>query len=675
MDTASTPTPPTPTDCVSTTEGCLTQSELNDRKLSLARSYRSWGGQAYTNSYFLDGINADDAYGHLKLMRDIELDQLGAGVDIGIFAVFEDGDGPHPLESHQSLQDAFPGTACVLDACASPRMTALASVAAGRRFDASTGMFGVAPGARLQYSTIRSSDASNLQLLGESTVNSFIGILLDLANVDILMIPSWGLSDHLDDYLDNPLTISTTLRRNYSDTIFVSDASDTSNALTFEADFLNMPLVMASRSNCGSRIADYCITVPYNGSHQYAAGDDTDVDFRNYTSTDLSSGIVAGGLAVMKQLFRDQLSPLELRSRLFATANKSGIYADRSRYGQGLMDLGAATNPWGVATFMDTRSSAPGSGGARVDSSFLSLGAPFGDGLTQSLGQQEVAAFDSLGAPFWFEAASFTVPSGGASLATRLNDFLHPAQLRSIPETWQFNLQEKATATEIGHLALTNGASRLTMAGPQGVSATAFHKPQALEGLSFAWSPAPLPGIAFGAGYLNEQDSLLGSSASGALGQLSGQTLFFTTELDTALPAGWQLAAQGELGMVGPSVASSQFINDFSSLSTSAFRLAASRPFANGSTLRFSLSSPLRVDSGAADLSLPTGRTQDGSVTGRDFSASLVPTGRQLDLTAMVEFPALGGDISLGATRSEQPRHQRDALAEWAFFTGYRAGW
>ncbi|MXY62170.1 MAG: hypothetical protein F4Y87_01730 [Synechococcus sp. SB0665_bin_28] len=211
--------------------------------------------------------------------------------------------------------------------------------------------------------------------------------------------------------------------------------------------------------------------------------------------------------------------------------------------------------------------------------------------------------------------------------------------------------------------------------GPQGVSATAFHKPQALESLSFAWSPAPLPGITFGAGHLNEQNSLLGSSASGALGQLSGQTLFFTTELDTALPAGWQLAAQGELGMVGPSVASSRFINDFSSLSTSAFHLAASRPFANGSTLCFSLSSPLRVDSGAADLSLPTGCTQDGIVTGRDFSASLVPTGRQLDLTAMVEFPALGGDISLGATRSEQPRHQRDALPEWAFFTGYRASW
>lgn len=170
--------------------------------------------------------------------------------------------------------------------------------------------------------------------------------------------------------------------------------------------------------------------------------------------------------------------------------------------------------------------------------SYLQLGSALGDGLTQSLGQQEVAAFDSLGAPFWFDAASFTVPSEGASIATRLNHFLHPAQRQAIPETWQFKLQEKATATEIGHLALTDGASRLTMAGPQGFSATAFHDPQVLEGLSFAWSPAPLPGVTLGAGYLNEQQSLLGSNASGAFGQLSGQTLFLSAEMNADMPWG-----------------------------------------------------------------------------------------------------------------------------------------
>ena len=61
--------------------------------------------------------------------------------------------------------------------------------------------------------------------------------------------------------------------------------------------------------------------------------------------------MVAGGLAIMKQLFRGQLSNTDLVSRLFATANKTGIYADRTIYGQGLMDLDAATNPWGIAAF------------------------------------------------------------------------------------------------------------------------------------------------------------------------------------------------------------------------------------------------------------------------------------------------------------------------------------
>ena len=107
----------------------------------------------------------------------------------------------------------------------------------------------------------------------------------------------------------------------------------------------------------------------------------------------------------------------------------------------------------------------------------------------------------------------------------------------------------------------------------------------------------------------------------------------------------------------------------------SAFRLQATRPFANGSTLSFSLSQPLRVESGSLDLSLPTGRTQDGVVLHQSLSAPLAPGGRQLDLTAKLEFPWLGGDISMGATRSHQPRHQLTAALEWTVFTGYKTVW
>ena len=58
--------------------------------------------------------------------------------------------------------------------------------------------------------------------------------------------------------------------------------------------------------------------------------------------------MVAGGLALLKQLFRDQLFNTALVERLLETADNSGIYADRAIYGRGKMDLGAATSPVGI---------------------------------------------------------------------------------------------------------------------------------------------------------------------------------------------------------------------------------------------------------------------------------------------------------------------------------------
>ena len=389
------------------------------------------------------------------------------------------------------------------------------------------------------------------------------------------------------------------------------------------------------------------------------------------SGTSFAAPLVTGGLAIMKHVFRGQLTNEQLVSRLFETANDvgpQGIYANSAVYGHGLMDLGAATNPWGTPAFM-------GASGAAlpISSTSLTLGVPFGDGLANALASREVVAFDSLGAPFWFEAASFTGLSEGASLATRLNDFLRPAQLRSIPETWQFNLKENATATEIGHLALANGASRLTIAGPQGVSAMLFQDPRELEGLTLACTPRTFDAFTVEAGYLNEHQSLLGSHGEGAGGRFSGETLFLGAGLNVTA-GNWQLAAQGEVGHVTPAVAHSQFIKEISSLSTSSFRLAASRPFANGSALHFSLSQPLRVESGSFTHNLVASGAHALSLD-QAVSDPLAPQCRQLDLTARLDLPWLGGDLSLGATRSAQPRHQQSAAPEWTLFTGYRSTW
>ena len=50
--------------------------------------------------------------------------------------------------------------------------------------------------------------------------------------------------------------------------------------------------------------------------------------------------------------FEGQLGSQEIVSRLFATANKNGVYADKAIYGQGLMDLNAATEPVGQVSAM-----------------------------------------------------------------------------------------------------------------------------------------------------------------------------------------------------------------------------------------------------------------------------------------------------------------------------------
>ena len=64
--------------------------------------------------------------------------------------------------------------------------------------------------------------------------------------------------------------------------------------------------------------------------------------------TSFAAPMVTGALAVMKHYFRDQLLNTDLVSRLYATADKSGIYADADVYGHGLLDLAAATSPQGA---------------------------------------------------------------------------------------------------------------------------------------------------------------------------------------------------------------------------------------------------------------------------------------------------------------------------------------
>ena len=384
---------------------------------------------------------------------------------------------------------------------------------------------------------------------------------------------------------------------------------------------------IAEFSNRCGIAKEWCIAAPgedirvaYFGPHNNRPG------FRGsalLNGTSFAAPMVTGALAVMKHYFRDELLNTALAARLLATADKSGIYADADVYGHGLLDLAAATSPQGtprvsLGTLVEE-------GGVALDLTRLSLGGALGDGLTQSLAGQEVAAFDALDAPFWYALDSLTnaapVPWAGA----RLRHFMAQPEADRESRSWRPALGAMQTANgaerkgplrldmleapsvgaDAGHLALAGRAVALRSAGPGSLDVAAFST-EGLDGLppvtgaTLAWRPAGSP-LGLRGGWVGEREAMLGSVAGGAFGRLAAGSTFVGIDGSAALGA-WRLGAGAEVGTVD-GAGHGGMIADVSPLTTSAFGLRAERPLAGAGTLTLSLSQPLRVEAGRAYVS------------------------------------------------------------------------
>ena len=289
-----------------------------------------------------------------------------------------------------------------------------------------------------------------------------------------------------------------------------------------------------------------------------------------------------------------------------------------------------------------------------------------GDALGNSIGQQQVTGFSQVpGVTFNLNGDSFVGATPGASLAASLNSFMAPSDW-TIPEQWQFSLKPLHLASRHG-TSLEQGKGLFHLASPQGWAAS-FHT----QGVEVAYNPSEGP-FTFTAGAVHEPDSLLGTQVKGIFGSLAADTFYMGSRWQTDMGQ-WSIAAGGELGLVSPTVAGSSVIDRIDTLTTNAFTLEAARDFNNGNTLRFSLSQPLRVAAGSMKYIFANG-SQDGLVTGQSHSASLTPSGRQLDFTTALDVPLREGELSLGLTMSTEPGHKKGADSEVDVFTAYQARW
>ena len=420
--------------------------------------------------------------------------------------------------------------------------------------------------------------------------------------------------------------------------------------------------------------------------------------------------MVSGGLALMKHFFRGQLSNRELLTRLFATADKSGIYAsDRtdgssSIYGQGMMDLGAAVSPVDSAqVIMNSRVGTDGQGGHNIQTTQIRLGQAFGNSLSRSLAGREIAAFDALGAPFWFDLSGLAGAAYRPTSLGRLYNLMAPGTQADRPAArgtrmtpapyalaahrgdWRFGLYESPANAESSLLNLAGNAATVTFKARNGFETTAFATVNQVTSLTtaglarqqtsdvgamLAWRPRDTP-VGVRVGWLKEGNSLLGSTATGAFGRLSANNVFTGFEA-AAEVGGWRLSFDTEIGLVAPN-AGGGLIDGMSWLTTSALSLRANRRLTAHDEMTISVSQPPRIENGSATLRLPVGRTWDGVILRESFSAGLVPSARQIDLAARWRrTDVFGGALQAEAAASHNPGHVA-AKSMFSLLAGWRA--
>ena len=732
---------PAPPDrvCIPTYRGeCMPADDFNYRVTELGL-YEYYDHLGFRNQWGLHSINAHLAYGHMNLLQGPDA-APGAGVTVGMMDTGIDLEHPHFRGKH--VREEFLDGAVDESGDRWSHGTAVASVLAGVRTDDPDAPHGVAWGADLAVfafpadtagPSFRPASLESMARKDQELAARFRHIFdwrdgdrkIDILNLSIgysAIISHYTAADlqashgaliaalAQADAAEKTILVWAAMNWNgYRCDVATPDCVEgrlnagSVNVLAGLAAYFeelrghNVAVVALSpdgggisdfSNRCGIA-ADFCIAAPGERLRAAWFGPVGGViGVRGYeggqSGTSLAAPMVAGGLAIMKQIFRDQLSNEELVSRLFRTADDTGIYADRAVYGNGRLDLGAATSPVGVLG-VPIETGVGAGAHASLQSSGLRLGAAFGDGFGEAFGDAEFMALDDFGAPFWYNLGNLAVTTDGPALARRLRTFLAPgfafgapggAGLDTRPMTPGVgaSVLTMPTAAPNGHLALAEGSAMVSVFRQGGISAAAFTtgalRPlMPATGAAIAWTPRGLP-VGFRAGWIEERETVLGSRGQGLFGNFSAGTAFVGFDGGLEL-GGWRLGANGEFGVVNPA-ARGGVIEEMSPLMTSTFAVHASRKFVRAGSLGFSLSQPLRVERGWASLTMPSARTKRREVLYRSARANLAPDNRQLDLEAHWTRTLPLGELRLGALWSHSPGHREVLGPQVAALAGWR---
>ena len=413
--------------------------------------------------------------------------------------------------------------------------------------------------------------------------------------------------------------------------------------------------VIADYSNHCGAASTFCIAAP--GRHYAPSGTNGYVTVQG---TSFAAPTVGGSLAILKQAF-PSLGNDELVTRLFATANKTGIYEVASIYGQGLIDLDAATQPVGQGQIpignSVTGKSAP------MNLSTIQTADPTGNAFAQGFAGRRVMILDELNTPFYVPFERFVSTDNTPSpTLKKTRDLMN----RLVHGTAQTHVNASPWLSIVGQpLAYRDSESKTE----------SWYSAGTRDSFGFASRQSPQnigkATISFTTGAMIEPQSLLGSTSHGAFGTMSAGT--FLTGIEAERPCGtWSCQAAGSLG-VSLMRPAGGLIQSSTPTFASSFSLQALKmtPEYN---LYVGLSQPIRVESGSVEIAYPSARTPDRKILTESFKAALSPDGRQIDFQAGVVVP-LSRNSKLGAQAwiSHNPGHIRKSPSIFGAAIAYRS--
>lgn len=212
---------------------------------------------------------------------------------------------------------------------------------------------------------------------------------------------------------------------------------------------------LASYANACGAAAAWCLAAP--GTNILAT--DAGGGYVTMTGTSMAAALVSGGLAVVMSRF-PELTPAQVVSRLLTTAKDTGVYAQTALYGQGLMDLGAATSPIGALVAASVGSNVLDGAAGSTTSAALTSNSVMGDALVRALSGTSIALFDSHdGATFGADMGTMVIaPKGGSVADLAFGDFGrgHFAEVGGAPG---LRLSIGARQSEVGAEAALSGTA------------------------------------------------------------------------------------------------------------------------------------------------------------------------------------------------------------------------